>query len=121
MIKVKDIAYVGYPVSDVKKARDFYEGILGLVPNDDFPPKEDSQFVEYNIGSGALSIGCMESWKPSKDGPCAALEIEDIDGALKELKEKGIEFVMEYTDFPGCGMAIIRDPDGNMIVIHHKK
>jgi catechol 2,3-dioxygenase-like lactoylglutathione lyase family enzyme len=32
-MKIKDIAFVCSAVSDMKRARAFYEGILGLKPN----------------------------------------------------------------------------------------
>jgi catechol 2,3-dioxygenase-like lactoylglutathione lyase family enzyme len=32
MIKVNEIAFVAYPVTDKQRARDFYEGLLGLKP-----------------------------------------------------------------------------------------
>ena len=31
-MKVIEIAFTGYPVTDLKRARQFYEGILGLKP-----------------------------------------------------------------------------------------
>jgi catechol 2,3-dioxygenase-like lactoylglutathione lyase family enzyme len=35
MIKVSEIAFVAYPVTDKQRARDFYEGLLGLKPTMD--------------------------------------------------------------------------------------
>lgn len=32
-IRYKEIAFVAYPVTDVIRARKFYEGVLGLKPN----------------------------------------------------------------------------------------
>ncbi|PYL94805.1 MAG: glyoxalase, partial [Verrucomicrobia bacterium] len=29
-MKIKNIAFVGIPVTDMKRAREFYEGVLGL-------------------------------------------------------------------------------------------
>jgi catechol 2,3-dioxygenase-like lactoylglutathione lyase family enzyme len=33
MITYKEIAFVAYPVTDIARARKFYEGVLGLKPN----------------------------------------------------------------------------------------
>ena len=33
MIRYKEIAFVAYPVTDVARARKFYEGVLGLKPS----------------------------------------------------------------------------------------
>src|SRR5438093_77189 len=75
MIRYKEIAFVAYPVTDVARARKFYEDVLGLKPN--APLKsETQQWIEYDIGPGTLGIGCSEQWKPSQDGPSLALEVE---------------------------------------------
>ena len=68
---IKEIAFTAYAVSDLTKARSFYEGILGLTPSPEYPPKEGEKegWIEYNIGSGTLGVGCApEMWKPSEDG-----------------------------------------------------
>lgn len=118
---IKNIAFTGYPTTDMKRARAFWEGILGLVPSDEFPVTEESVYLEYNIGSGTIALGCMESWKPSKDGPTIGLEVENIDEAIRKFKDNNVEFMMEKMDFPNCSMAIIQDPDGNLVTIHKKK
>ena len=33
MIRYKEIAFIAYPVTDIPRARKFYEGVLGLKPN----------------------------------------------------------------------------------------
>ena len=33
MIRYKEIAFIAYPVTDMTRARKFYEGILDLKPN----------------------------------------------------------------------------------------
>lgn len=122
MIKVNEVAFIGYPVTDMKKARGFYEGVLGLKPDEGFGQSDDEKFIEYTFGNDStLSLGSMESWKPSKDGPCVALEVDNFDEAMAKLRENNVEFVMEKMEFPPCFMAIVRDPDGNQVVIHKKK
>ena len=34
MIKVAEIAFVAYPVSDINRAKNFYENVLGLSPGE---------------------------------------------------------------------------------------
>jgi catechol 2,3-dioxygenase-like lactoylglutathione lyase family enzyme len=118
---IKEIAFVGYPVKDVKKARAFYEDLLGLTPSDEFGSTTDeSVFIEYNIGSSTLSIGKMDGWNPSPDGPNAALEVDNFDELMTMLKEKGVTIVLEPQTFPNCKMAVVRDPDGNQVTIHQR-
>ena len=50
----------------MKRAREFYEGVLGLKPTME---SAGGLWVEYDIGSGTLAIGCYgDAWKPSADG-----------------------------------------------------
>jgi catechol 2,3-dioxygenase-like lactoylglutathione lyase family enzyme len=117
----KELAFTVYAVTDIKKSRAFYEGILGLVPNDDFPAKEGSMWIEYNIGPGSLSIGCSPDWKPSSDGAVAALEAIDFDTVMQKLKAAKVPFKLEPQDFPTCKMAVVFDPDRNCLLIHQRK
>jgi predicted enzyme related to lactoylglutathione lyase len=116
-MKYREIAFVGYPVTDMARARKFYEEVLGLEVSSEFGPN----FIEYSVGTGTLSLGKMDTWQPSKDGPSAALEAEDFDAVVAALKSANAEFVMEAADWPNCRMCIVRDPDGNMVTIHRRK
>ncbi len=119
---IKEIAFTIYAVTDIAKARAFYEGILGLVPNDDFPPKEDSTWIEYNVGSGAFAIGYAPGqWEPSKDGASVAFEVDDFEGMIAKLKAADLKFKIEPMDFPTCQMAVVLDPDGSSVAIHKRK
>jgi predicted enzyme related to lactoylglutathione lyase len=50
-----------------------------------------------------------------------AIEVDDFDQAIRELKEAGTNFVIEPLDFPGCRMAAVLDPDRNTVTIHRRK
>jgi predicted enzyme related to lactoylglutathione lyase len=116
-MKYREIAFVGYPVTDMSRARKFYEEVLGLKASGEF----GADFVEYEVGTGTLALGRMDSWKPSKDGPSAALEAENFDEVLMALRSAEAEFVVEPQDFPNCRMFVVRDPDGNQVTIHRRK
>ena len=116
-MKVKAIAFVGIPVTDMKPAREFYEGVLGLQPD---PEMTNEMWLEYPIGSGTIALGCIgEQWKPSSDGTSAALEVENLEAAIARLRERKIHF--DEVDSPVCRMAVIQDPDGNKLIIHKLK
>ena len=121
-MKITEIAFTAYPVTDMARARAFYEGVLGLKSAMVFGDNPESQWVEYEIGPHTLSIGNMApDWKPNPDGGCAGLEVEDFDGAIAELKAAGAKFRVEPFPTPVCHMAIVSDPDGNSLVIHRRK
>lgn len=120
MIRYQEIAFIAYPVTDIARARKFYEGVLGMKPN--APLKsETQQWIEYDLGPGTLGIGKSDQWKPSNDGPSAALEVEDFDAAVAVLKEHNITPIIGPIEFPICHMVTVRDPDGNKITLHKRK
>ena len=120
MIRYKEIAFVAYPVTDMARARKFYEGVLNLKPN--APVKsEETRWVEYDIGPGTLAIGSSPQWLPSQDGVSAALEVEDFDAAVATLRENNVPIIIGPMDLPACRMATVRDPDGNKITLHQRK
>jgi predicted enzyme related to lactoylglutathione lyase len=118
-MKIKDIAFVGIPVTDIKRARAFYEDVLGLKPSGEFA---QGVWIEYEIGDRTLAIGSVgDQWKPSPDGTSVALEVDDFEGAIKNLKAANVSFDTEKVESPVCRMAVIQDPDGNKIIIHKLK
>jgi predicted enzyme related to lactoylglutathione lyase len=119
MITVRSLAFVGIPVTDLKRARSFYEGVLGLNVAE---VMMGGQWVEYALGNNTLAIANVgPQWTPSDQGTGAALEVDDFEGAVKWLKDQHIPFAVEAFESPCCRMAIIQDPDGNNIVIHKLK
>jgi len=120
-MKIQEIAFTLLPVSDLAQARAFYEELLGLKPTQVFE-KEGMAFIEYDIGSGTLAIGSgVPVFKPAADGGAIALEVDDFEAAVEELKKRDIRFLMEPYETAVCRMATISDPDGNYIMIHHRK
>jgi catechol 2,3-dioxygenase-like lactoylglutathione lyase family enzyme len=117
-IGVKEIAFVGYPVTDIERARDFYGRILGLECTMDHPINDEGlRWIEYEIGSSALAIS--NAWPPSgQSGPGAALEVENFDAAIEKLRAEGVTFKMEPMASPSCRFVGIADPDGNDLTIH---
>ncbi|MBL9198895.1 MAG: VOC family protein [Opitutaceae bacterium] len=122
MIRIKEIAFTGYPVTDIARARRFYEGLLNLKVTIQFE-HEGRHWIEYDIGPATLAISNMsaEKWKPSPDGPAAALEVEDFDAAIATLRAANTTIYLEPMDSGVCRLAVIGDPDGNSLVIHQRK
>jgi predicted enzyme related to lactoylglutathione lyase len=119
MLKVIEIAVCTYPVTDMPRARAFYEGVLGLKPTS-VADTANGKWVEYEFGPYALALGSAPGWKPSPDGGSTALEVEDFDKAIEHLRKHKVKFRMEPFPTPVCRMAVIYDPDGNSICIHKR-
>lgn len=122
MINVKQVAYTVLPVTEIGRARAFYEGVLGLKPGKQFSSKA-GEWVEYDLGPTTLGITSMidENWQPTKHGAAVALEVEDFDAAVRWLKEQGVRFQTEPWEGAACRMATVFDPDGNCVAIHRMK
>ncbi|HEX4668274.1 MAG TPA: VOC family protein [Chthoniobacterales bacterium] len=118
-MKAQKIAFTGIPVTDIKRARAFYEGVLKLKPAAEFA---EGVWIEYELGPDILAIGSVgEQWKPSEDGTSVAIEVEDFEAAIKSLKEAKAHFAAEGIESPCCRMAVVQDPDGNKLIIHKLK
>jgi predicted enzyme related to lactoylglutathione lyase len=118
-MKIIALEFTGTPVTDIKRARAFYEGLLGLKPTTE---SLGGQLVEYAIGKGTFTIGCLgEAFKPSPDGTFVAFEVDNLDAAITQLKTQGVKFAMKATDLPTSRFAMIFDPDENKIMIHKRK
>jgi predicted enzyme related to lactoylglutathione lyase len=120
-LKVSEIAFSTYPVTDMARAKAFYEGVLGLVPTMDHDMGDAGHWVEYDIASGTLGLGRYPGWQPSKDGCTVGLEVENFDEAVEHLKAAGTPVSMGPFETPVCHMIMITDPDGNPLCIHKRK
>src|SRR4029450_12937511 len=119
IMKVIEIAFSAYSVTDMTRARAFYEEVLGLKPASVFGPDDGFKWVEYELGPHTLAITNMSpDRKPRTNRGGVALEVEEFDVAIKWLKEKGVVFYAEPFASPICRLALISDPDGNSICIH---
>ena len=67
------------------------------------------------IGMGA------PNFTPGKTGATAALEVEDFDKAIADLRAAKTVFIMDPHHTGVCDMALINDTEGNQIMIHRCK
>lgn len=123
MIKISEIAFVAYPVSDINRARDFYENLLGLPPgefNHELEGMPGKYWIEYEVGNVTFAIS--NAWEPSgQSGPSVAFEVEDLEQTVSDLRRAGVTFIEDHIESPVCSFALITDPDGNGITIHKRK
>jgi len=118
-MKIKAIGFVAIPVTDIKRARSFYEEVLGLKASDEMM---QGRWIEYDVGDDTLAIANVsDTWTPSDQGTGAALEVENFDDAIKRLNDRHVRFATDPFETPCCHMAVIQDPDGNKLIIHKLK
>ena len=110
--------FVSVPVTDLERSTTFYRDTLGLeqVGRGTWP--------EFQLGEN-LSLYLLDPTNIGQEftGPhtaSIALRVRDVEEARRELEGKGIHFDGETFDTGVCHMAHFRDPDGNVLMLHHR-
>ena len=115
---VKHIAFTVYPVTNMNRARAFYEGDLGLKNSLEF----EGEWVEYELDGGCFALTTMMvGVEPSAGaGGKIAFEVDDVDGMVEILRKKGVHVINEPISSPVCRMAVVSDSEGNGVILHTK-
>ena len=108
---------VPVPVSDVDRAKAFYEK-AGFKLNVDTQPTDTMRVVQFTPPGSACSIVMgtgMPEISDMQPGSVKGLHlvVADIDKAREALVKRELE-VSEITDFSGVKYAGFSDPDGNL-------
>jgi catechol 2,3-dioxygenase-like lactoylglutathione lyase family enzyme len=115
------------PVSDMARAREFYESRLGLSGGKD----QDDGGHTYPSGDGSyLHIYPSPGNAGSSGATLAAWMVDDVEGAVGELIARGVTFEQygEPLNTDGKGIARLgsseiawfRDPDGNILAVESR-
>ncbi len=122
-LNVAGVVFVIYHVTDVARARKFYGEMLGLHSCMEMEFAPGKWWVEYDIGGpSALALTNFES--PAMNAtksPGVALEVTDLEDALRHVRAAGIEVTWGPNEFPVCHSFAIKDPDGNDLYFHRRK
>jgi predicted enzyme related to lactoylglutathione lyase len=104
---------VQVPVSDVDRAKAFYEQ-AGFLAEHDFQVNGEMRFVQLTPPGSATSIAIGTGLSEMEPGSVEGLQlvVADIEAARAELVERGIE-VSEVQHFDWGSFVFFSDPDGN--------
>jgi predicted enzyme related to lactoylglutathione lyase len=119
-IKIKEVAFVWHPVTDIARARAFYGDLLGLKTGMNVEFQPGVWWIEYDVGGVALAVSNV-SPPSGTGGSSLALEVDSLDGALAAVRAAGIGVTIEPQDFPPCRMFGVNSPDGHAIMFHERK
>jgi catechol 2,3-dioxygenase-like lactoylglutathione lyase family enzyme len=114
-------AVANLAVKDLKVAKNFYEGTLGLEP----VGAEGEELIVYRSGQSTLNV-----YRSKEAGTNRATAVtwtvgKDVKKVVQSLKAKGVTF--EHYDMPGLKLegdvhvgadmevAWFKDPDGNIL------
>jgi catechol 2,3-dioxygenase-like lactoylglutathione lyase family enzyme len=114
VIEVEQVDFVSVPTRDVARAVAWYRDVLGLA---------ESEYAEGEVEAPNLTLSF---WRPEADGEPftaneagIALRVPDVPAAVEEASAGGAE-VMGIEDSGVCHMGFVRDPDGNVVILHRR-
>ena len=113
-MNVEQVDFVSVPTRDVSRALAFYRDVLGLPES------------EYAVGEVETPNVTLGFWSPEDDGeefvPNTAgvgLRVPDVQEAVEEVRAAGAE-VIGIEDSGVCHMGFVKDPDGNVLILHRR-
>jgi predicted enzyme related to lactoylglutathione lyase len=110
---VAGISVVWLPVTDVGRSITFYRDQLGL----EQLQREDDW---AQLDAHGVRIGLNATESPRGDGGAViAFQAEDeLESAVRELREHGVEIAGEISEHPWGRVATLKDPDGNDLQLY---
>ena len=119
-VRIIRIAYVCHRVTDIVRARDFYERVLGMKVALEYEGAPGKWWIEYDVDGVAFAITTV-GVPNGNGGAVPAFEVVDVEAAAKALRAAGAMFVEPLSEYPRCRTFIVTDPDGNQIGFHQLK
>jgi catechol 2,3-dioxygenase-like lactoylglutathione lyase family enzyme len=113
-MNVEQVDFVSVPTRDLSRAVAFYRDVLGL---------PESEYSEGEVETPNVTFGF---WNPEAEGeefvPNTAgvgLRVPDVQAAVDEVRAAGAE-VIGIEDSGVCHMGFVKDPDGNVLILHRR-
>ena len=128
MAKIKKINHIAIAVKDIDSSLNFWRDALGLqVDHIEDVPSQKSKVVFMPVGDSEVELVNPTSedtgvakFIEERGGGMHHLcfEVDDIEGMLNELKEKGIRLINETAlELPGRKMAFIHPKSTNGVLV----
>jgi catechol 2,3-dioxygenase-like lactoylglutathione lyase family enzyme len=113
-MQVEQVDFVTVPTRDVERAVAFYRDVLGL---------PESAYSEGEVEATNVTFGFWnaeeegEEFVPNTAG--VGLRVADVASAVDEARAAGAE-VIGIEDTGVCHMGFVKDPDGNVLILHRR-
>jgi predicted enzyme related to lactoylglutathione lyase len=106
-------------VTDYPRAVGFYGGTLGLEHSADYGKIPGGEFETGNLTLQVLDAATIgREFQPSTHP--IAFHVDDVEATRSDLESHGVGFLAETMDSGVCHMAPFADPDGNVLMLHHR-
>jgi predicted enzyme related to lactoylglutathione lyase len=114
---ITGIDLFGFLTGDASRAVAFYRDVLGLTPT---KSDEHGRGAEFTLPDGT-TFGVWKFDEGGKtSGATAMFAVDDLNAAVALFRKRGA-VLSDPIESPVCFMSFGEDPDGNGIVIHHRK
>jgi|SRR5215469_3804159 len=119
---IRGVKFVGIPVVDQDRALAFYTNVLGFRLLTDQPFSDTQRWLELGISGADTRIVLFQFGEKLKPGGQLNITLwsDDVEATARELKAKGVEFVLEPKRMPYGTTSIFKDLDGNCLVLSSK-
>jgi len=117
---IRRIKFVGIPVRDQDRALDFYVNQLGFAVQTDQPMGPGQRWIEIRPPKGDTGVALFTPpGHEDRIGTFTGLsfECDDVQKTYDELTAKGVEFAKPPQAQPWGMFAILKDSEGNQIVL----
>ncbi|HWA28934.1 MAG TPA: VOC family protein [Lacunisphaera sp.] len=115
-MKIRATDFIAVPVRDLAVAARFYRDVLGL-HQVMFAP--EYQWAEFDAGN--VTIGLHGDEQPAPPGGIrVAFAVDDVSAAAAELAALGVKLGGPPQDWGVCQSLEVVDPDGNVLLLHHR-
>ena len=113
-MNVEQVDFVAVPTRDSARAVAWYHDVLGL---------PESEYAESEVETPNVTLSFWspedqgEAFVPNENG--IALRVADVESAVEEVRAAG-GVVMGIEDSGVCHMGFVKDPDGNVLILHRR-
>lgn len=117
---VTGVDFLTVPTQDLERAVAFYGETLGLTRSVHHPERNFAEFETGNLTLSVVDPAKMGIGEFHPNVNHLALQVEDVAAARAELEGRGVVFAADTFDTGVCHMAFFHDPDGNVLMLHHR-
>jgi predicted enzyme related to lactoylglutathione lyase len=116
---ITGVDFVHVATRDIDRAVEFYGTVLGLPESARYGSMPG---VEFETGTLTLAVIQSEAFGMTfqADTHPIALHVDDVAAARSALEARGVSFHGDTIDSGVCHMAPFSDPDGNVLMLHHR-
>jgi catechol 2,3-dioxygenase-like lactoylglutathione lyase family enzyme len=113
-MRVEQVDFVSVPTRDQARAIAWYRDVLGL---------PESEFSEGEVETPNVTLSLWnpeeqgERFVPNENG--IAFRVPDVHEAVEDVRAAG-GVVLGIEDSGVCHMGFVKDPDGNVLILHRR-